>query len=124
EVVRLVCQIADALHLLHEERIVHGDVKPDNVLLDDCGDVKLVDFGIAHLATSTGVIQTERLSGSVPYLAPEQLESGRADSRSDVYALGLVAYELLTGRRAFEGEHWVAVAAQRLARDPDSPRAI
>jgi len=116
--IRLVAQVADALQRLHEERIVHGDIKPDNVLLDEYGNAKLVDFGIAHLATTTGVIKPETLSGSVPYLAPEQVEQGVADSRSDIYALGLVAYELLAGRPPFAGDNWVAVAAQRLTCDP------
>ena len=117
-VIQVGAQIADALQLLHQERIIHGDVKPDNVLLDDEGNAKLVDFGIAHLATTTASISAHSLGGSVPYLAPEQLEHGRADARSDIYALGLVVYELLAGRKAFDGENWVAVAAQRLARDP------
>src|SRR5439155_1017227 len=88
------------------------------------GNAKLVDFGIAHLATSTGAIKSDTLNGSVPYLAPEQLEHGQADARSDVYSLALVAYELLTGHRPFEGDNWVAVAAQRLARDPRPPSEL
>jgi serine/threonine protein kinase len=122
--VSIVAQVADALELLHRERIIHGDIKPDNVLLDHDGNAKLVDFGIAHLATASGGLPTDSLGGSVPYLAPEQLQDGRADSRSDVYSLGLVAYELLAGRRAFDGENWVAVAAQRLARDPTPLSAV
>jgi serine/threonine-protein kinase len=122
--ISIVSQVADALELLHRERIVHGDIKPDNVLLDEHGNAKLVDFGIAHLATVSGGLRTDSLGGSIPYLAPEQLQDGRADSRSDVYSLGLVAYELLVGRRAFDGENWVAVAAQRLARDPEPLSAV
>jgi eukaryotic-like serine/threonine-protein kinase len=118
-VIKIVTQVAEALQVLHDEGIVHGDVKPDNVLLDEDGHAKLVDFGIAHIATTTGAVESRSLMGSAPYLAPEQLEHGRADARSDVYSLGLVLYELLASRRPFEGESWVAVAAQRLARDPD-----
>ncbi len=119
EAVRIVGQIAEALQVLHGQRIVHGDVKPDNVLLDPAGGAKLVDFGIAHLATTTGAITPERLSGTTPYLAPEQVEHGRTDQRSDIYALGLLAYELLAGRPAFPGDTWIAVATQRLARAPE-----
>ncbi len=118
EVLRIVSQVAEALELLHAEGIIHGDIKPDNVLLDDDGNAKLVDFGIAHLATTTGAIDPARVGGSAPYLAPEQIEHGKADARSDVYALGLLAYELLSGRKPFDGGNWVEVATQRLARDP------
>src|SRR5436309_2562083 len=123
-VIKVIAQVAGALQLLHTERIIHGDIKPDNVLLDEQGDAKLVDFGIAHLATTTAGIHSDSLAGSIPYLAPEQLEHGHADARSDIYALGLVTYELLAGRRAVDGKSWVAVAAQRLARDPTPMRVL
>jgi serine/threonine-protein kinase len=119
EAVRVVAQTAEALQVLHDAHVIHGDMKPDNVLLDEAGNAKLVDFGIAHVATTTGVLDPTRLAGTTPYLAPEQVQGQRADHRADLYALGLVAYELLAGRRAFEGDNWIAVAAQRLERDPE-----
>jgi serine/threonine-protein kinase len=119
EAVRVVAQTAEALQVLHDAHVIHGDVKPDNVLLDGAGNAKLVDFGIAHVATTTGVLDPTRLAGTTPYLAPEQVQGQRADHRADLYALGLVAYELLAGRRAFDGDNWIAVAAQRLERDPE-----
>jgi serine/threonine-protein kinase len=123
EAVRVVAQTAEALQVLHDAHVIHGDVKPDNVLLDEAGNAKLVDFGIAHVATTTGVLDPTRLAGTTPYLAPEQVQGQRADHRVDLYALGLVAYELLAGHRAFEGDNWIAVAAQRLERDPE-PLAV
>lgn len=120
DAISIVAQVAEALQLLHEQGIIHGDIKPDNILLDEHGNAKLVDFGIAHLATTTGAIDWGSLAGTAPYLAPEQLQGGRVDTRVDIYALGLVTYELLSGRRPFEGDNWAAVAAQRLVRDPAS----
>ena len=117
-VVRTVSQVAEALQLLHSQGIIHGEIKPDNVLLDDEGNAKLVDFGIAHLATTTGVIRSDSLARTAPYLAPEQLERGMADARSDIYALGLLAYELLAGRQPFDGDTWIVVATRRLETDP------
>ena len=116
--IRIVCQVADALQALHEEDIVHGDVTPDNILLDDTGGARLSDFGIAHLATTSGVFKTEELTRTAGYLAPEQIQQGQYDVRSDVYALAAVAYELLTGRLPFDGPSWVEAAAERVRSDP------
>ncbi|MBA2450680.1 MAG: protein kinase [Chloroflexi bacterium] len=121
DVVKIVSQVADALQLLHLEQLVHGDITPENVLLDENGDAKLVDFGIAHLAATTGALHAQSVGSAAAYLAPEQLEHGPADARSDVYSLGVVTYELLTGRAPFEGEDWVAAATERLSRDPERP---
>ena len=118
DVVRIVGQVADALQVLHTEGMVHGEIKPDNVLLDEEGNAKLVDFGIAHLATTTGVIRSDSMARTAPYLAPEQLESGMASARTDIYSLGLLAYELLAGRQPFEGDSWIAIASRRLEHDP------
>src|SRR5919198_3450863 len=109
EVVRIVGQVAEALQLLHDEGIVHGEIKPTNILLEEDGSAKLVDFGIAHLATTTGVVKTETLAATAAYLAPERRQGEAVDARSDVYALGAVAYELLAGRRPYAGDDWVAV---------------
>jgi serine/threonine-protein kinase len=119
DAVRVMAQAADALGHLHAQGIIHGDVKPDNLLFDDGGDVKLVDFGIARIATTTGALDAKTLEGTTPYLAPEQVSGGPVDQRVDIYALGLVAYELLAGHRAFEGDDWIAVATDRLERSPD-----
>lgn len=121
--VKVASQVADALEYLHGQGIVHGDIKPETILLDDQGKAKLVDVGLAHVTRTTDVTGTvDGLGEAAAYLSPEQVERGHVDERSDIYALGLVTYEALAGRRAFEGEHWVAVATQRLVRDPDPLR--
>jgi beta-lactam-binding protein with PASTA domain len=124
EAIRIAGQVADGLHALHAERLAHGDVKPENVLIDETGSVKLADFGIAHLATTTGSFDSRNLASSALYLSPEQLDHGRADERSDQYSLGLMLYEMVTGRLPFAGESWVAATAQRLTAIPPPPSSV
>lgn len=111
EALRLQRQILQALATAHRAGIVHRDVKPENVLLTEGGQVKVADFGLAR-AVSTVTTNTLGAAafGTVCYLAPEQVESGQADARSDVYAAGLVLFELLTGRRAVDGDTPIQVA--------------
>ena len=98
--IALAIEIADALHAAHVAGVVHRDLKPDNVLLTKNGAVKVVDFGIAHVASRDGTRLTEHghLIGTPAYMAPEQLAGGPVDARADVYSLGLVLSEMLTGR--------------------------
>jgi serine/threonine-protein kinase len=92
-------------------------VKPQNILLDDHGHAKLVDFGIARASALTWAVPTT-IMGSAAYLAPEQIEGSRPDPRSDVYSLGLVLYQMLSGRLPFEADSLAALASQRLVQDP------
>ena len=115
EAVRIWSALLDALAAAHRAGLVHRDVKPENVLLRPDGAVKVTDFGLARSVTSsTRTSTTGVLMGTISYLAPEQLDGDRADARSDVYAAGLVLYELLTGQRAFQGEHPMHVAYQHV----------
>ena len=108
--------VAAALDHAHSKSIIHRDVKPENVLLTPNGEVKVVDFGIAKaLGTSATHLTTDRPIGTVAYVAPEQLTNGNVDRRADVYALGALTYEMLTGRAPFSGDTPSAVAASRLA---------
>jgi serine/threonine-protein kinase len=130
QVIELGVQIARALAFAHERGIVHRDVKPQNVLLNGEGAVKVTDFGIARsLDVERGVTQTGTVLGTSNYIAPEQASGQPVDERSDVYSLGVVLFELLAGQVPFPGENFVAVALKHvhepapsvLERRPDTP---
>ncbi|WP_433367638.1 serine/threonine-protein kinase [Streptosporangium sp. CA-115845] len=127
EAVRLIGQIADALTHAHAHGVVHRDVKPENVLVDAAGQARLTDFGVARLAHGPGLTQTSLILGTPSYLAPEVADGQPATPAVDVYATGLVLYELLAGRPPFVGDHPMAVlrqhaisAPRRLAGMPDA----
>lgn len=125
----LVRQVALALQAVHDRGIVHRDVKPANLLLRTDGTVALADFGIALGLENTSLTRTGAVIGTPLYLAPEQVMGQPASPRSDVYALGVVAYECLTGRPPFVGDNPFAVAMQRVGRPPpplgaDVPPAV
>lgn len=123
---RLCAEVADALAYAHAEGIVHRDVKSQNVLIAGDGRARLTDFGIARSedAESDGLTRTDMMIGSADYLAPEQAEGGRVDPRTDVYSLGIVLYECLTGELPFRGDGFVAVAMQQVSRDLPDPREV
>jgi eukaryotic-like serine/threonine-protein kinase len=107
--------VLQALGAAHSAGLIHRDVKPENVILRDDGTVKVADFGLARaIATTTSTDQTGLLLGTVAYLSPEQVERGIADARSDVYAAGLVLFEMLTGSKAFIGDSPIHVAYQHV----------
>jgi serine/threonine-protein kinase len=128
EAVDLGMQVLAALRTAHGEGVVHRDVKPGNILVQTGPEtrVKVADFGIAKAAYLSGdeVTSTGRVLGSVPYLSPEQVQGEPVDARSDLYALGVVLYEALTGRRPFEGDNDIATAMLRVTTDPLPPRAV
>jgi len=111
-------QTSAALAAAHAAGVVHRDVKPGNVLVGSDGVVKITDFGIAWSASSVPLTGTGQVVGTAHYLSPEQAAGGKATPASDVYALGAVAYECLTGRRAFDGENSVQIALKQLREEP------
>jgi hypothetical protein len=121
QAVDITVQVAAALAAAHRAGIVHRDIKPANVMLDEHGHVKVLDFGIARLASGVSLTQTATVVGSAPYLAPELCRGAPADARSDIYALGCVLYALLTGRPPFTGEHPAAIVHQQLSAAPRAP---
>jgi serine/threonine-protein kinase len=120
EAVRIAAQIASALDFAHRRGIVHRDIKPANVLLGDGGQVKITDFGVARLPDSD-LTQSDQFVGSPGFMSPEQLKGGTADGRSDLFALGVILYQLLTGRSPFEGESVSEVLYKISTQPPDPP---
>ncbi len=125
EVAALLPPLAAALDFAHAHGVIHRDVKPANILLDAHGAPYLGDFGIVRLLSETGALQTTtgRMLGSPAYMAPEQFsDTSRVGPLADLYSLGMVVYQLVTGHLAFETTNWPALIYQQLSATPDSPR--
>jgi serine/threonine-protein kinase len=103
---------------------VHRDIKPENVLISDDGDVKIADFGLVRAVAEAKITSTSVILGTAAYLSPEQVSTGDAGPRSDVYSVGILAYELLTGVTPFTGDSALAVAYQRMDNDVSHPSAV
>ncbi len=116
--------VASTLEYAHQRGLIHRDVKPQNVLLGEDGRPRLTDFGIAQAVSSKGLTRTGAVMGSVQYLAPELVRGRPATAQSDVYALGVVLYEMATGRVPFEGETDLATALAHVEQSPAPPRAL
>src|SRR6202453_3218408 len=120
--IETIADACQALNFSHQHGIIHRDVKPANIMISHTGAVKVMDFGIARaLADSNNVTQTAAVIGTAQYLSPEQARGEKVDARSDVYSLGCVLYEMLTGEPPFVGDSPVAVAYQHVREDPVPP---
>ena len=120
----LARQVAEGLRAAHGAGVVHRDVKPSNIVVTTDGTAKVIDFGIATLAGAERLTQTAAVTGSAHYMAPEQARGERADARADVWALGVVLYEMLAGRRPFDGAYAQAVLYQAAHEDPPAVRGL
>lgn len=120
----IAIQVAKALECAHKNNIIHRDVKPQNILVTENGDVKVTDFGIAKSSTASTITNTTTIMGSAHYLSPEQAKGTFIDLRSDMYSLGIVLYEMVTGRLPFEGESPVTIALKHIQEEPRSPKDI
>jgi tRNA A-37 threonylcarbamoyl transferase component Bud32 len=124
DAVDIAIQIAQGLAKAHQAGIVHRDIKPANVMVTNDGLVKIVDFGIAKLTGQTDMTRTGATLGTAAYMSPEQISGEAADQQSDIWALGAVLYEMLTGQRAFAGEHPISVVNAILNSEPRSVRTL
>ncbi|MHC0037213.1 Stk1 family PASTA domain-containing Ser/Thr kinase [Pseudoneobacillus sp. C159] len=122
EALEIMKQLTSAISHAHQNHIVHRDIKPHNILVDKKGNVKITDFGIAMALSATSITQTNSVLGSVHYLSPEQARGGSANKKSDIYSLGIVLFELLTGRLPFSGESAVSIALKHLQSETPSPK--
>ena len=116
--------VLSGLGVAHRAGLVHRDVKPENVLISDDGEVKLVDFGLVRAIAEAGITSTSVILGTAAYLSPEQVTGTETGPRSDVYSAGIMAFELLTGTVPFKGDSSILVANQRLDRDVPAPSSL
>ena len=124
EAIDIMLQITDGIKEAHDSYIIHRDLKPQNILIKENGEVKITDFGIAMALNSTQLTQTNSVMGSVHYLPPEQASGKGATIKSDIYSMGILFYELLTGKLPFKGDNAVEIALKHMKNDIPSVREI
>jgi serine/threonine-protein kinase len=119
---RITIQLADTLKYCHEHGVFHRDIKPENIMLQEDGSIKIIDFGIALLEGARRVTWRGLSStvGTPDYMSPEQLKGERGTASSDIYAVGIILYEMLCGKTPFDGENVFAVMNQHVSQDPPS----
>lgn len=123
-VAAVLAPVLGGLAVAHRAGLVHRDIKPENILISDDGDVKIADFGLVRAVAEAKITSTSVILGTAAYLSPEQVATGDADPRSDVYAVGILTYELLTGATPFTGDSALAVAYQRMDNDVRAPSTV
>lgn len=124
ETIDIMEQLTSAIQHAHENGLIHRDIKPQNILIDRSGKIKVTDFGIAVALSATALTQTNSVLGSVHYLSPEQARGGKATKLSDIYSLGIVFYELVTGELPFTGQSPVSIALKHLHDETPSVRKL
>lgn len=121
EILKILIQMCSGISAVHDAGIVHRDMKPENILLTPEGDVKITDFGIARRGDGPKLTEHDGVLGTIDYVSPEYLEKGLVDKRSDLYAIGVLAFEMITKQAPFQGSSVVETMTMRLRSDPPSP---
>ncbi|MGB2906761.1 MAG: protein kinase [Candidatus Aminicenantaceae bacterium] len=122
--VAIATQICEGLAEAHRLGIVHRDLKPNNIMIDDDGQARIMDFGIARTVRTKGITGSGIIIGTPEYMSPEQVEAKEVDQRSDIYSLGIILYEMVTGRVPFEGETAIAIGVKHKSEQPEDPVQI
>jgi serine/threonine protein kinase/predicted negative regulator of RcsB-dependent stress response len=122
--VAIAKQVGEGLSEAHGLGVVHRDLKPQNIMIDKEGNVRIMDFGIARSVEARGVTQAGTIVGTPDYMSPEQVEGKEADQRSDIYSIGVILYEMMTGKVPFEGDTALSVALKHKTETPPDPRSI
>lgn len=123
---KILVPVLDALEYIHSHGVVHRDLKPENIMIDSDDRIKLIDFGIAGMEGSRRLTfaKLSQVMGTPDYISPEQVKGKRGDGRSDIYAIGVMLYEMLTGTTPFKGPNAFAVMNDRLLNNPEPPREV
>lgn len=124
DALHFMIQILRALQHAHDKGIVHRDIKPQNIMLFADGTIKVMDFGIARFSRVDGKTLSDKTIGSVHYISPEQARGDMTDERSDIYSVGVMLYEMLTGQKPYDGDNPVSIALKHMEEDPKAPREI
>lgn len=124
EAVGIASKVLQALEVAHQNEVIHRDIKPGNIIINPQGEVKVTDFGIARAGATSTMTQTGSIVGTAQYISPEQAQGATAEAPSDLYSLGVVLYEMLTGSPPFEGDSPVAVALKQVNEEPVPPRKL